>query len=198
MENEKKLNEMSVGELVDIILDNPDRMDEIFRATDDLQALYEALQNEIYPDSIVFDDSEMNHNLIIRRALETLSKNYVLDEHLDYEGEELPLITDADLRDAEDELEDFYSKNPELDDRPDSQIPEGMSINEFGEIIRTGKQEEKTTIPPEVEEWLNGGSSPLKKREEQLSALEKEAQTIAKAEALIDKQSAKEGQSIGE
>ena len=36
MEVEKRLNEMSINELVDVILKNPDRMDEVFRATGDL------------------------------------------------------------------------------------------------------------------------------------------------------------------
>ena len=35
-------------------------------------------------------------------------------------------------------------------------------------------------------------------REEELSALEAEAKTISEAEALIDKQTEKEGQDIGE
>lgn len=197
MDNERNLYEMSIDELVTIILKEPDRMDEVFRATSDLQALYEALKNEIYPDGIVFDDAEMNQNLIIKQALETLEKDY-LQEEVDYGYEEIESITDEDLKEAEDELEDFYSQHPELDDRPDSKMPAGMSINEFGEIIRTGEQEEKATIPPEVEKWLNSRSSPLKKREEQLSTLEKEAKTIKEAEALIDKQNAKEDQSIGE
>lgn len=196
-------------ELVYKILSNPEEMDEVFRTTDDLQALYEALENELLPDNIVFDDAEMNHNSIIKDALEKLSKNYMLDENLDYVDEEVVSITDEDLKEADEQVEEFFAEHPELDDRPDSQIPEGMStdeyaeaigvtINEFGEIIREGKQETKTSIPSELEEWLNGGMSPLKKREEELSKLEKEEKTISEAEALIDKQNAKKGQSIGE
>lgn len=201
--------EKALQGLVDKILSNPEEMDEVFRTTDDLQGLYEMLENEIYSDNIVFDDAEMNHNSIIKDALEKLSKNYVLDENLDYLDEEVVSITDEDLKEADEQVEEFFAEHPELDDRPDSQIPEGMStdeyaeaigvtINEFGEIIREGKQETKTSIPSELEEWLNGGMSPLKKREEELSKLEKEEKTISEAEALIDKQNAKKGQSIGE
>lgn len=43
-------------------------------------------------------------------------------------------------------------------------------------------------VEAEVNSWLNGENTPLKKREEQLSALEAEAQTITEAENLIDKQ----------
>lgn len=211
-EREKKLKDV-----VSKILEDPERMDEIFRENiDDLQELYEVLENEIYPDNIVFDDAEMNHNLIIREALDNLSRNYEVDEDLDYVDvalgtgdEEVSEITDEDLKEADEQVEEFFAEHPELDDRPDSQIPEGMStdeyaeaigvtINEFGEIIREGKQETKTSIPSELEEWLNGGMSPLKKREEELSKLEKEEKTISEAEALIDKQNAKKGQSIGE
>ena len=213
MEVEKRLNEMSINELVDVILKNPDRMDEVFRATGDLSELYDALESEILPDSIVFDDAEMNHNLKIREALTTLEKDYLYEEpeyvDLELEGYELGLTSD-DLREAEEELEEFYAEHPEADNRPNSQMPEGMSIeeyseamgvhiNEFGEIIRpSGQENAKSDISPELSAWLNGESTPLKKREEQLVALEEEAKTISEAEALIDKQNAKEDQSIGE
>lgn len=213
MEVEKKLNEMSINELVDVILKNPDRMDEVFRATGDLSELYDALESELLPDSIVFDDAEMNHNLKIREALTTLEKDYLYEEpeyvDLELEGYELGLTSD-DLREAEEELEEFYAEHPEADNRPNSQMPEGMSIeeyseamgvhiNEFGEIIRpSGQENAKSDISPELSAWLNGESTPLKKREEQLVALEEEAKTISEAEALIDKQNAKEDQSIGE
>lgn len=206
MEDGKKLNEMTIDELVDLILKEPNRMNEIFRGTDDLQALYEALEDELLPDSIVFDDSEMNYNLTIKEALRILSEDYLHDE-LEYEDEEQPVITLEDLTEADIELEEFYTEHPEMDNRPDSQIPEGMSveeyseamgvhINEFGEIIRPQKSIEQND---ELVAWLNSGKmSPLKTREEQLSKLEKEAKTISEAEALIDKQTEKEGQDIGE
>ncbi len=206
MEDGKKLNKMTIDELVDLVLKEPHRMNEIFRGTDDLQSLYEALEAELLPDSIVFDDSEMNNNLIIEEALRTLSKDYLHDE-LEYEEEEEPVITLEDLTEADIELEEFYTEHPEMDTRPDSQIPEGMSIeeysetmgvhiNEFGEIIRPQKSIEQNE---ELVAWLKGGkTSPLKTREEKLSKLEKEAKTISEAEALIDKQTEKEGQDIGE
>lgn len=206
MEDGKNLNKMTIDELVDLVLKEPNRMNEIFRGTDDLQALYEALEADLLPDSIVFDDSEMNHNLTIEEALRTLSKDYLHDE-LEYENEEEPVITLEDLTEADIELEEFYTEHPEMDNRPDSQIPEVMSIeeyseamgvhiNEFGEIIRPQKSIEQND---ELVAWLNGGKiSPLKTREEKLSKLEKEAKTISEAEALIDKQTEKEGQDIGE
>ncbi len=206
MEDGKKLNKMTIDELVDLVLKEPNRMNEIFRGTDDLQSLYEALEDELLPDSIVSDDSEMNNNLIIEEALRTLSKDYLHDE-LEYEEEEEPVITLEDLTEADIELEEFYTEHPEMDNRPDSQIPEGMSIeeyseamgvhiNEFGEIIRPQKSIEQND---ELVAWLKGGkTSPLKTREEKLSKLEKEAKTISEAEALIDKQTEKEGQDIGE
>ena len=206
MEDGKKLNKMTIDELVDLVLKEPLRMNEIFRGTDDLQSLYEALESELLPDSIVFDDSEMNNNLIIEEALRTLSKDYLHDE-LEYEEDEEPVITLEDLTEADIELEEFYTEHPEMDNRPDSQIPEGMSIeeyseamgvhiNEFGEIIRPQKSIEQND---ELVAWLKGGkTSPLKTREEKLSKLEKEAKTISEAEALIEKQTEKKGQDIGE
>ena len=210
MEDGKKLNEMTIDELVDLILKYPDRMNEVFRATEDLSELYDALEDELLPDSIVFDDSEMNHNLTIKEALKTLSEDYLHDE-LDYEDEELykeqPAITLEDLIELEEEQEEFYEKHPEMDNRPDSQIPEGMSVEEYSEAIGVHINERGEIIKlqnsieqnEELMAWLNGGKiSPLKTREEQLVRLEKEAKTISEAEVLIDKQTEKEGQDIGE
>lgn len=267
MEDEKKLKEMNIDELVDIILENPDRMDEVFKATEDLSELYNALESELFPSSIVFDDAEMNHNVIIESALKTLSENY-LYEDLDYEGVE-PLITNEDLIAADKELEEFYVAHPEMDSRPNSQIPEGMSeekfleamgasINEFGEIIRPEKifyifghkfteeqiieginedsfyyydiinvirQDKKIrdlvfsklisldyygeefkgykTLLDEInnirmKEIEQDEKSLLQQKEAELSLLETEEKTISGAEALIDKQTEKEGQNIGE
>jgi len=194
-EREKKLKDV-----VSKILDDPERMDEIFRENiDDLQELYEVLESELLPDNSLLDDVGVYHNSTIREAMDNLSRNYEVDENLDYVDvaldtgdEEVSEITDEDLKIADEQLDEFYAEHPEMDDRPDSVI----SINEFGEIIREGKQE--TTISPELEEWLNGGMSPLKKREEELSSLEAEEKTISEAEALVDKQTAKEGKNKGE
>lgn len=192
--------------LIDEILEDPERMDEVFKTTEDLSELYDALENELLPDGIVFDDAEMYNNSVIKEALEKLSRDYLHEELDYYPYEEQPSITDEDLREADEELEEFYAEHSKEDNRPDSQIPEGMSqeeyleimgvsINEFGEIIRP----RNTELDKDLIDWLNGGeSSPLKKREEQLTKLETEAKTISEAEALIDKQNAKEGQNIGE
>lgn len=204
----KTQNKHMESELVATILEDPDRMDEIFRSTDDLDALYVALESELLPDGIVFDDAEMYHNSVISEALEKLSRDYLYEEppygDLDLEAE---TETEFDfLSEAEEELEEFYAEHPEFDNRPDSQIPEGMSIdefseamgasiNEFGEIIRpAGQDSTKSDIPPELLAWLNEESTPLKKREEQLVALEEEAKTISEAEALISKQNQKAGE----
>lgn len=93
----------------------------------------------------------------------------------------------------EDELEKFFEEHPDMDDRPDSQIPEGMrpeeyseamgiSINEFEEIIRN----QKTKL------------TPLQQKEAELSALEAKEKKILEEEALMNKQKQKEGQDIGE
>lgn len=94
---------------------------------------------------------------------------------------------------SEEELERFYIDNPDFDDRPDSLIPEGISseeyeeiagayINEFGEIVRQERQK----------------ISLLQHMETTLSSLEEEEKTISETEKLIDKQTEKEGQDIGE
>lgn len=157
-EREKKLKDV-----VSKILDDPERMDEIFRENiDDLQELYEVLESELLPDNSPLDDAGVYHNSTIREAMDNLSRNYEVDENLDY--------VDVALGTGDEEVSD--------------------------ESIREGKQE--TTISPELEEWLNGGMSPLKKREEELSSLEAEEKTISEAEALVDKQTAKEGKNKGE
>lgn len=54
-------------------------------------------------------------------------------------------------------------------------------------------------IKDEIEQLKNSQKeSPLQKREKELSSLEVEERTIAETEALIDKQTEKEGKYIGE
>lgn len=50
----------------------------------------------------------------------------------------------------------------------------------------------------EIEEQAQRKKTPLQQRDDELSSLEAEKQTIAEEEALIDKQAEKEGQDIGE
>lgn len=202
----KHMESETVSTILKDILEDPDRMDDIFRSTDDLEALYDALENELLPDNIIFDASEMYHNSVIKEALEKLSRDYLYEEP-PYGEFDLEEDTEFDfLSKAEEELEELYAEHPEFDNRPDSQIPEGMSIeefseamgasiNEFGEIIRPAEQDSaKSDIPPELLAWLNEDSTPLKKREEQLLALEEEAKTISEAETLISKQNQKTGE----
>ena len=161
---------------------------------DKIEYISKGQENDIW--SFFQGDRELDY---IQKSAVMISEpkdNYEIDKIY-----EIPytLVTDE-------ELEEFYAEHPKEDNRPDSQIPEGMSqeeyleamgvsINEFGEIIRPRNAE----LDKDLIDWLNGGqSSPLKKREEQLSKLETEAKTISEAEALIDKQNAKEGQNIGE
>ena len=51
------------------------------------------------------------------------------------EDKEVSAITDKDLIEADEQLDEFYAEYPEMDDRPDSQIPEGMSIDEYAETM---------------------------------------------------------------
>lgn len=84
-------------------------------------------------------------------------------------------------------------------------------FNEYGEIIRPGKEDSEYTVDSNsngrsqretrdsaVEEWLNGGKSktPLQKREEELTSLEKEAKKYD--EEIKAHQAQREGQDKGE
>ena len=106
--------EIESQKLVDKILENPEEMDEIFRTTNDLQGLYKALQNELYPANIVFDDSEAYHNSIITEALKKLSKNVVLDEDLEAADELAEL--DLGLTDESSPLQKREKKLSELEE----------------------------------------------------------------------------------
>lgn len=72
------------------------------------------------------------------------------------------------------------------------------AINDIAELVSTSIQSF-----PEIWESVRNGTyltkqTPLQQRESELSALEAEERTISEAEALIDIQTAKEGQDIGE
>lgn len=122
-----------------------------------------------------------------------LSEKYKYWRIMDYDeatiAKALESARKARLEDEE-ELDKFYEENPDMDNRPDSQIPEGMSEEEFLEAMNISINEFGEIIRPE--------KTPLQKREAELSSLETKEKTISEAEALINKQKQKEGQDIGE
>lgn len=119
----------------------------------------------------------------LKRAYAQFGYEYHSDSRSITRNEEIRFFIEA-----EEELEDFYSENPDMDDRPDSPIPEWMtpeefgeamsvdaSINEFGEIIRPGK-------------------SPLQQKKAERDSLQETAKKYTEMEALIAKQSEKTGE----
>ena len=71
----------------------------------------------------------------------------------------------------------IYQREFDTDDMPDSIIPEGMSIEEYSEIMETN-----------IEDFDESVKTPLQQREEQYSDLLEEEKTIAEVEVLMDKQ----------
>lgn len=229
MENEKKLENMSIDELATMLIDHPEMSNEIFlemASTErDMDDLYKAVKDNMLPDGTITDDNDWEYNMAVKKALEEIAdysgyqsiedyeygeeeredrKNHyenirviqdtlsdkmsygdtpnMLREYCEREGYTLEDFYDTDLlkeqykhygyeynpeddtiteinkgkkeisfddlKAADDKLEDIFAENPEWDDRPDSQISDGMtqeeyfeamgvSINEFGEIIRS-------------------------------------------------------------
>lgn len=121
---------------------------------------------------------------------DTLKRAYA-EFGYEYHSDSKSITRNEEVRffiEAEEELDNFYSENPDMDDRPDSPIPEWMtpeefgeamsvdaSINEFGEIIRPGK-------------------SPLQQKKAERDSLQETAKKYTELEALIAKQSEKAGE----
>lgn len=74
-----------------------------------------------------FDEEEGE---IIPEEMTEEERARLIEEYSDFDGEYDILMEGTDK-----ELEDFYEQHPELDDRPESPIPEGMSPEEYSEVM---------------------------------------------------------------
>lgn len=222
MEDEKRIyemSEMSNLELAQMLIQHPEMADEIMAVTDNLSELYEFVQDELIPDGLIYDDGDIRENVQVRQALQTIS-DYLHEDFDDWEQYE-------DFRQERKEREYFfeeldheigYGATPEQL----REFCERYGYN-FDEIYSTETLKDRykyygydynidsnsvTRIVKDKEQgnnafsnWLEGGKkteSPLKDRETELASLEAEEKTIAETEALIDRQTQKEGQDIGE
>lgn len=262
----RNLDELSKEELADVLIRRPDWADAIFSVTDNIQELYQILQDKLISPEQLRHDWQLDHNRTVRQAMQSISghlnndPNYKVweqvwdkyEEDLKSESknrqsfrdtlehcfssglsiEELKKICEEDgykleelygsmsLKmayakygyeyhedsnsitrneeartniETDEALEEFYLENPDMDDRPDSPIPEGMSIEEYSEAMETYINEFGEIIRPN-----NLVMSSLQQKETELASLKAEEKTISEVETLIKKQKEKEGQDIGE
>ncbi len=135
MENEKRLYQMDNLELADLLALEPERIDEVIEmlVEDDeisrLRQIAEFLEGEKVPEEEIGD---YRYN---KKINQTLSRIYEFDSVFYPEDDD---ILYDDIIDENEELEDIYSEHPEWDDRPYSQIPEGMNIDEYSKAIEDG------------------------------------------------------------
>ena len=135
MENEKRLYQMDNLELADLLALEPERIDEVIEMVveDDeisrLRQIAEFLEGEKVPEEEIGD---YRYN---KKINQTLSRIYEFDSVFYPEDDD---ILYDDIIDENEELEDIYSEHPEWDDRPYSQIPEGMNIDEYSKAIEDG------------------------------------------------------------
>lgn len=167
--NNIKFSAMSNQELARMLFTYPGMAEEIIAASENVSELYALVEEELIPDGQINDDGDVDNNLQVRKILQKITGYMHNDPNHDIWENVWEKFSD-DMRslsrnkreasarfdiEADEELDDFYLKNPEMDDRPDSQIPEGMtqeeyfeamgvSINEFGEIIRSEPSPKKT------------------------------------------------------
>lgn len=165
-ELKKELDQMSIEEIADAILTFPEIMEDIIRKTDGLEALYEALENEITPYDFSYDDeSGQTNNSITSEALKILSENYGIshnygdfgyedyedeEDYEDYEDEEEK--REKEFKAAQKKLYEFYKKQGSIMEDWDefyemtldgtiTPIPVGMSVEEFIETMELCAEE---------------------------------------------------------
>lgn len=221
MENKKRIDEMSNVELAQMIIQHPKMADAIMSVTDNLSELYDLVHDELIPDGQIYDDVDIRNNMQVKQALQSIS-GYL---HNDLDFDDWEQYEEA-MQDREETKKFFESLDDEIGyGSPPEQLRKFCEIhgynldeiysaealkkryeywgydydidsNSVTEIVR-GKQQENNAFL----DWLEGKNdeqSPLQKRETELASLEAEEKTIAEAEALIEKQTEKEGQDIGE
>lgn len=93
MKNEKKLEYMSIDELADMLIEHPEKADEIFLAVTlaekDIDELYNSVKGNMFPE--IMDDFEWAYNNItIKNALESIAEHcgYSSIEDFEYYEEE--------------------------------------------------------------------------------------------------------------
>ena len=199
---------MDYKDLASELVDNPNMLDEIFEYNNiDLNELYDELDGMRF--SSVVGDSEMNFNTTVEQLLDRIRQQINLDVQIEMEEEfpdgysinefgeiirpgiEIPEgmtleeYTQANLE-AEQELEDFYKKNPTIDTRPTSEIPEWMTLEEYAEAM--GEQDideierreyiqeldKDTAVQQELIQSYSARIAEIEKRIRQLQDIEKE------------------------
>jgi len=201
--NNIKFSAMSNQELAHMLFTYPGMAEEIIAASDNVAELYALVEEELIPDGQINDDGDVDNNLQVRKILQKITGYMHNDPNHDIWENVWEKFSDdmhslsrnkreASARfdiEADEELDDFYLKNPEMDDRPDSPIPAGMSEEEFAEIMGSYINECGEIVIPE-----GVRITPLQQREYELSGLEREGKVITEAEKLIAKQNQKTGE----
>lgn len=150
---------MNYEALANELVNNPEMIDDIldYESVDNLIELRNELEG-MY-SSAGINDTEMNLNDTVNELLtkmnerisaeiealemeEEFPEGYTINEFGEIirpgieipEGMTLEEYTQANLE-AEQELEDFYKKNPTMDTRPTSKIPEWMTLEEYAEAM---------------------------------------------------------------
>lgn len=125
MENEEKLDEMSIDELASLLIENPEKSDEILAAAYDLLELYEATQVYLIPEGYIYDDNDERANKDVEQALDIIN-NFVHDD-LGYE-------TWRDYVDARDEVTKDKIEIDRFFSRLDDNIASGFTPDELREF----------------------------------------------------------------
>lgn len=212
MENDKRIDEMSIQELADMLMQHPEMADEIFAVTDNLSELYDEVSYQLVPEGQITDDGDLKNNYQVNEALkkitEYLHEDLYFDDWEQYneskearkkvENFQDKLVDEIAYGATPDELREYCELYGEkLEEWYDVDTLKSLyesygydynpEDNSISKIVREKPQSK------EFLDWLEGGSS-LQKKEKELSALEAEAKTISEAEALVDKQNAKQGE----
>lgn len=122
--------------------------------------------------------------------LDSLKRAYA-EYGYDYHSDSKSITRNEEVRfliEAEEELDSFYAENPEMDDRPDSTIPEWMTPEEFGIVMSTDASIN------EFGEIIRPGISPLQQKKAERDSLQATADKYTEVETLIAKQTEKTGE----
>lgn len=226
MEDEKELSKMSIYELADMLISNPEMADEIFQVISleekDMDEFYNAVKSNILPNEVITEDYDIEYNESVQKALELIAEHCGYASISAYEFDEDSRETQKrhyeEIRDFQNRLDDEIAYGATPDELREYCEMYGYKLEEWYDMDTLQEKykhygyeynpednsmskivKEKQPQNQAFLDWLEGGdkkTTPLQQKETELSSLEVEAKTISEAEALIDRQN--ECHNIGE
>ena len=197
----EQIREMDDTELANEILKHPEMGEFIFPFVDDLSAFYDEINEYYIPDSEVVSDEEARLNRWVPTVLRQI-KRYVREElhYKDFDEYDEARYNKIQYKNFLRNLEDMISFGYSPEEVIEFCEEQGYNFDDLYDATSLRDAYESNNIDYSIGditkaiETSRQAKTPLQQREAELASLEAEAKTITEAEALVDKQNARQGE----